>query len=200
MQLTPIKKGHRVVWRQLCQTEYLQQDREYHCASLDGVQNRTVSRKIEKKKSDCAHMYSDTVWPTYSKNLHSSQLQEETNAMQFIQGRPGVGAVRRRGCLTLTWRCRCRGSPCRSCVLSGRRCCSSPAPPWWRTPCRRPSAGRPSGFPRCCRTGCCADSSASSEPPGPERTHLNYQYYTVVTFEFMVYNSGVSPLVYSFVK
>lgn len=143
-------------------------------------------------------MYTDTVWPTYSKNLHSSQLQE-TNAMQFIQSWKG-GVVRRRGCLTLTWRCRRRGSPCRSCVLSGRRCCSSPAPPWWRTPCRRPSAGRPSGFPRCCRTGYCADSSVSSEPPGPERTHLTYHYHTVVTFELMVYNSGLSPLVYSLVK
>lgn len=119
--------------------------------------------------------------------------------MQFTEGLGRGGfAVKQRGCLTLTWRGQCRGSLCRSCVLSGRRCCSSPAPLWWRTRCRRPNAGRPNGFLRCCRTGCCADSSVSSELPGPEcKWNINITYYILkrqciyhvtLTFELMVYN------------
>ena len=84
------------------------------------------------------------------------------------------GGVRRRGCLTLGWRRLRRGSLCRSCVPSGRRCCSSPAPRWWRRPCRRRSAGRPSGS-SCCRTGCDTGSSASSGLLGPEqRNHTSH--------------------------
>lgn len=82
-------------------------------------------------------------------------------------------AVRRRDCLTLGWRRLRRGSPSRSCVLCGRRCCSSLVPRWWRKPCRRLSAGRLSGFLRCCQTGFDTGSNASSEPLEPnKRNHI----------------------------
>lgn len=82
--------------------------------------------------------------------------------------------VRRRGCLTWVWRHLSRGSLCRSCVPSDRRCCSSPVPQWWRKLCRKLSAGHPSGFLCCCQTGYDTDSSAASEQLGPDqRDHIS---------------------------
>lgn len=81
--------------------------------------------------------------------------------------------VRRRGCLTWVWRHLSRGSLCRSCVPSDRRCCSSPVPQWWRKLCRKLSAGHPSGFLCCCQTGYDTGSSAASEQLGPDqRDHI----------------------------
>lgn len=75
--------------------------------------------------------------------------------------------VRQRDCRISGWSCRRPGILSRSSVRSWRRCCSSPAPPWWRRLCMKPSAGRPSGSPRCCQTGSGTGSSVAAGLPGP---------------------------------
>lgn len=73
--------------------------------------------------------------------------------------------IRQRDSLVLRC-CQCHCSFFHSSVLCGHRCCNSPGPLWWRTPCTRQTS-----WHRTARwyfqTGCGTDSSTASKPLGP---------------------------------